>query len=111
MDERRRVIRDGALFARGRVIELVGSTSELPANADVIIDASDQVVLPGMVNVHGHLFQSLVRVLPEAASAELGGWLRAHYPLWARLDADAMRTAARFALAELLRSGCTTVFD
>lgn len=111
MDEGRRVIRDGALFARGGVIELVGSTRELPAVADVVVDASNHAVLPGMVNVHGHLFQSLVRVLPQATGAELGGWLQAHYPLWARLDAAAMRTAARFGLAELLRSGCTTVFD
>ena len=48
MDDARREIADGAVFIRDHVIEAVGSTADLPSSADVVIDASDQVVLPGM---------------------------------------------------------------
>lgn len=111
MDAARREITDGAVFVRDHVIEAVGRSSELPATADVVIDASDQVVLPGLVNTHHHFFQTLTRVLPAAQDAELFDWLRALYPVWGRLTPEMAFDSTQVAAAELLLSGCTTSSD
>jgi len=111
MDEARREIRDGALYIRGHRIEQVGATNELPAEADDIIELAGHVVLPGLVNTHHHMFQSLTRAVPAAQDSELFGWLQALYPIWARLTPEAIRVSALTAMAELILSGCTTSSD
>jgi 8-oxoguanine deaminase len=111
MDGERREIADGALFARGGVIEQVGPTADLPATADEVIDATDQVVIPGLVNTHHHLYQTLTRALPGAQDSELFGWLGTLYPVWARLTPEMLRASTQLGLAELLLSGCTTSSD
>ena len=111
MDDARREIADGAVFVRDHVIEAVGRSSELPASADVVIDARDQVVLPGLVNTHHHFYQTLTRALPAAQDAELFDWLRALYPVWARLTPEMAFVSTQTAAAELLLSGCTTSSD
>ena len=75
-------IRNGGLFARGGVIEAVGPTSDLPQDADWVIDMTGHVVIPGMVNTHHHLFQNLTRAVPAAQDAPLFGWLQTLYPIW-----------------------------
>jgi 8-oxoguanine deaminase len=111
MDDARREIRDGALFIRGNRIEQVGATCDLPGEADTIIDLAGHVVLPGLVNTHHHMFQSLTRAVPAAQDCELFGWLQALYPVWARLTPEAIRISALTAMAELMLSGCTTSSD
>ena len=68
-------------------------------------------MLPGLVNTHHHLNQTLTRAFPAAQDAGLFDWLTAQYPAWTRIDAEASRTSTLVGLAELLLSGCTTVFD
>ncbi len=109
MDGARRRIADGGLFARDNVIEQVGPTTELPASADRIIDAAGMVILPGLVNTHHHLYQTLTRCL--AQDDGLFGWLRTLYPIWARMNGEAVYVSAKVGLAELLLSGCTTSSD
>jgi cytosine/adenosine deaminase-related metal-dependent hydrolase len=104
-------IQDGALFARDGWIEEVGPTSELPATADEVLDLSGHVVLPGLVNTHHHVYQTLTRVVPAAQSSGLFDWLRVLYPIWARMTPDHVRVSTRLGLAELALSGCTTAFD
>jgi len=111
MDAQRREIRGGGLFARDGVIEQVGPDSSLPGEADLVLDLSGQILLPGLVNAHHHLDQTLTRALPAAQDAGLFDWLRVHYPIWARRTPEASRTATLVGLAELALSGCTTVFD
>lgn len=111
MDETRREIADGGVFVRDHVIEAVGPSHALPSEADVVIDARDQVVLPGLVNTHHHFYQTLTRVLPAAQDAELFDWLRALYPVWARLTPEMAYVSTQTAAAELLLSGCTTSSD
>jgi cytosine/adenosine deaminase-related metal-dependent hydrolase len=111
MDAARREIRDGALFVRDNVIEQVGATRELPAAADRVIDARGVVVLPGLVNTHHHLYQTLTRALPAAQDADLFHWLKTLYPIWAELTPDAVYTSALVGLAELVLTGCTTAAD
>ncbi len=80
-----------------------------PPEADETVDLHGACVTPGLVNTHHHLYQTLTRA--RAQEADLFTWLRALYPVWARIDAEAEYAAARTGLAELALSGCTTVFD
>ena len=111
MDDRRREIPGGALFVRGNRIRQVGPTTELPETADEVIDASGCVVLPGFINTHHHMFQSLTRCVPGAQDCELFDWLKNLYPLWAGLTPEMIRVSTQTAMAELILSGCTTSSD
>ena len=111
MDAQRREIADGGVFVRDNVIDFVGPSAELPAHADVVIDARDQVVFPGLINTHHHMYQTLTRVVRQAQDCELFDWLRTLYPIWARLTPEMARTSTQTACAELLLSGCTTSSD
>jgi 8-oxoguanine deaminase len=98
---------DGWLLVEDGLIAGVGGGT-LPG-ADSRVDLGGALVAPGLVNTHHHLYQTLTRAY--ATEAELFAWLRALYPVWARIDAEAEYAAARTGLAELALSGCTTVFD
>jgi 8-oxoguanine deaminase len=111
MDDVRREIEGGGVFIRGHTIAAVGLPAELPAIADEVIDCRGKVLLPGLVNTHHHFFQSLTRALPAAQNADLFAWLRALYPVWARLTPDMLNVSATVAMAELMLSGCTTASD
>jgi cytosine/adenosine deaminase-related metal-dependent hydrolase len=111
MDDGQRCIPDGGLFVRGNVVEQVGPTDSLPTEADRVIGAQRMIVLPGLVNCHHHLYQTLTRAVPAAQDATLFGWLKTLYPLWAGLTAEAVYTSALVGLAELMLSGCTTASD
>ncbi len=111
MDDERREIPGGGLFVRDNVIEQVGPSAELPSEADVVLDMSGQIVLPGFVNTHHHLDQTLTRAIPAAQDTNLFPWLRSLYEIWARRTPEATRCSTLVGLAELALSGCTTVFD
>lgn len=111
MDETRREIADGGLFARDGVIEQVGASADLPADADEVIDLSGHVLLPGLINTHHHLYQNLTRAVPAGQNALLFDWLRALYPIWARLRPEDIVVSTQLGLAELALSGCTLTSD
>ncbi|MGL4409003.1 MAG: 8-oxoguanine deaminase [Zoogloea sp.] len=111
MDEQRREIPHGGVFIRDGVIEAVGTADQLPAEADRVISLAGCVALPGLVNTHHHMYQSLTRAIPGAQDAELFGWLRRLYPIWAGLTPEMIRVSTLTAMAELILSGCTTSSD
>lgn len=111
LDDRRREIADGAVLIRGRRIAAVGPSAELPAAADEVIDARGCVVIPGLVNTHHHMYQTLTRAVPGAQDCELFGWLRRLYPIWAGITPEMIRVSTQTAMAELILSGCTTASD
>ncbi|MGC6453859.1 MAG: amidohydrolase family protein, partial [Candidatus Puniceispirillaceae bacterium] len=104
-------IRGGGLFARGGVIEAVGPTSDLPQDADRVIDMTGHMVIPGMVNTHHHLFQNLTRAVPGGQDAPLFGWLQTLYPIWSHIGPEHIYWSTALGLAELAMSGCTTSSD
>lgn len=79
--------------------------------ADQVIDASQHVVIPGMVNCHHHMVQSLTRAIPSVQNSELFAWLQGLYPIWANLTPEMVKVSGKLAMAELLLSGCTTSSD
>jgi 8-oxoguanine deaminase len=111
LDDDQRRFPDGALFARDNVIERVGSTADLPASADTIIEARGKIVLPGLINTHHHLYQTLTRAVPAAQNADLFHWLKTLYPIWSGLTGEAVYVSALVGMAELILSGCTTASD
>jgi cytosine/adenosine deaminase-related metal-dependent hydrolase len=111
MDNESREIEDGGVYAEDGAIVAVGATDTLPDSADEIIDLSGHVVMPGLVNTHHHMFQSLTRAVPAAQDAELFDWLSALYPIWARLTPPMIGISTQLAMAELILSGCTTTSD
>src|SRR5664280_540288 len=84
MDDQRRELPGAGLFARDGVIEQVGPSAELPSDADVVLELTGHLLLPGLVNCHHHLDQVLTRNLPAGQNTNLFPWLRAHYRLWGR---------------------------
>ncbi len=102
---------NASIFIRDNVIEAIGPAAELPLGADQVIEAQHHVVIPGMVNTHHHMFQSLTRAIPSVQNAELFGWLGGLYPIWAGLQPDMIYASTQTAMAELLLSGCTTSSD
>ncbi|MCH8618348.1 8-oxoguanine deaminase [Undibacterium sp. TS12] len=111
MDDERREISNGAVFIRDHIVEQVGASADLPQTADEVIDASNHVVLPGLINTHHHMYQSLTRVIPAAQNGELFNWLTNLYPIWANLTPEMVQVSTQVAMAELILSGCTTSSD
>ena len=120
MDAMRREIRGGSVVVRGDAIETVGTDVEVAAwiAADPIartparaLSARGCVVLPGLVNCHHHLYQSLTRTIGTGSGLALFDWLKKLYPIWAELNPDAVYVSAKLALCELVLSGATTVAD
>ena len=107
MDDAGTELENGWLLVEDGFVVEVGDGS--PPFAEHFENLAGRLVTPGLVNAHHHLFQTLTRT--RAQEADLFAWLRALYPLWSRIDADAEHAAARAGLAELVLGGCTTVFD
>jgi len=111
MDGRDRRHRGGYLYAEDGKITRIGAEVPRGLRADRTIRAPWALALPGLVNTHHHLCQTLTRAHPAAANAKLFDWLTALYPVWARLDEEAVHVAALVGMAELMLSGCTTTSD
>jgi cytosine/adenosine deaminase-related metal-dependent hydrolase len=111
MDDTRRELRDAGLYIEGNRIVAVGPSAELPDTADEVLDLRGHLVIPGLVNTHHHMYQSLTRAVPAAQNAELFGWLTSLYRIWAHLTPEMIEVSTLTAMAELLQSGCTTSSD
>src|SRR5206468_752593 len=111
MDDNDTQWRDAGIYVVDNVIQQIGPTDKLPQEADRILNASNMLILPGLVNTHHHFYQTLTRNLPAAQNANLFNWLRTHYPIWARLTPEAISVSTKIAIAELMLSGCTTSSD
>src|SRR5580658_1173124 len=111
MDASRREIKGGGFYSEDGRIVAVGESSGLPTTADEVLNLAGHVVVPGLINTHHHMFQSLTRALPAAQDGALFGWLEALYPVWQRLTPEMLRISSLAAMAELMLSGCTTSSD
>ena len=106
----------GSEFAAGHVVITgnritavgPGIAPDVPPDARHV-DASGCLITPGLVNTHHHLYQWITRGL--AVDATLFGWLTTLYPVWGRIDADLVHTAATGGLTWLAKTGCTTTTD
>jgi cytosine/adenosine deaminase-related metal-dependent hydrolase len=102
---------DGAIFCRDGVIQQIGPASAVPRTADEVLDLTDHIVVPGLINTHHHLFQNLTRAVPAAQNASLFDWLKVLFPIWARIGPEHVYVSALVGLAEMALTGCTTSSD
>jgi 5-methylthioadenosine/S-adenosylhomocysteine deaminase len=112
MDPERRVIEDGAVLVRGDRIVAVGAREHVAAEAGTVdrIDATGGLVLPGLVNTHTHLFQTLLKGPGDDRPLYL--WLRdMTAPAASALTEEDCEAAALHGAVEALRSGTTTIVD
>jgi 8-oxoguanine deaminase len=111
MDDERRELRDAALFVEDNRISAVGPTTELPHTADEVIDLKGHLVIPGLVNTHHHMYESLTRAIPAVQNSEFFGWVTSLYKIWERLTPEMIEVSTLTAMAQLMLSGCTTTSD
>ncbi len=108
-------IRDGAVLIEDNQIVWVGGMNEVEEElrsrsiTPERISLKDHIVLPGLVNTHHHLYQTLTRCI--AQDSGLFNWLKTLYPIWLGMTSEAIHTSALTGLAELMLSGCTTASD
>jgi 8-oxoguanine deaminase len=123
MNEQRNEIKQGALLVEDNQVIWVGASADADrwlheqrpdlerAGLTRVINARGCVVMPGMVNCHHHLYQTLTRTIGTERGMVLFDWLKFLYPVWAELTPEAVQVSARVGLSELVLSGCTTVAD
>lgn len=109
MDDAGTEVPGGSILIVDGVITWVGAGRPPRATGADVLDARGLVAIPGLINAHHHLYQSLTRV--QAQDQGLFGWLQQLYPIWAGLSVPWMRAAAAVGLAELALSGCSTTTD
>jgi len=97
------------LIENGKIKSLGPDLPEI--QADEVIDAQNMVVLPGFINTHHHLYQSLTRNIPRMQNVSLFEWLKNHYEIWRELTEEGVFVSARVGLLELMKSGATTSSD
>ena len=118
MDEDRREISGGTILLEDNKVIFVGENNVAEQwlvaqsiKVDKIVDASGTVILPGLINCHHHLYQTLTRSIGTAQGLSLFDWLKTLYPIWGQMDAEAVYISAKLGLVELLLGGATTVAD
>jgi 8-oxoguanine deaminase len=102
---------NGLVIQGNEIIELVAAGQTPSSEYHSSFDASNHVLIPGLINCHHHFYQTLTRALPGALNKELFPWLQALYPVWSNLNDEAIFASTQLALSELLLSGCTTAAD
>lgn len=96
------------IFIKDGLVSYIGEDTFY---ADQIIDGKNMWVYPGLINAHHHLYQIFSRNLPAVQNMELFDWLKYLYEIWKNLDEDSIRYSSYVGMGELLKNGCTTVFD
>ncbi|MFZ8900635.1 MAG: 8-oxoguanine deaminase [Ilumatobacteraceae bacterium] len=111
MDDQRRELAGGWVAVTNGLVSAVGSSTQEPPTSRDVIDATDCLVTPGLVNTHHHIYQNLTRAFPPMTDKPLFGWLQSLYPLWRGIDEESVYVSTFVGLAELALSGCTTSTD
>ncbi|MDR3609349.1 MAG: 8-oxoguanine deaminase [Ignavibacteriaceae bacterium] len=101
------------ILINGNRIHAIGVNlrKQINEKEDRIIDCSECVVIPGLVNTHHHFYQTLTRNLPAVQNAKLFDWLIYLYDIWKNIDEDAVYYSSLLAMGELLKTGCTLSTD
>lgn len=109
----RDIVLDGAVLIQGSRIVAVDKTDTLTANVDgltEVIDCTNKIIIPGLINTHAHLAQSLLRGLAE--DLPLHNWLcDAIWPLEANYAEEDGYTASVLTIAEMLKTGTTCFLE
>ncbi|MGL4605868.1 MAG: 8-oxoguanine deaminase [Eubacteriaceae bacterium] len=107
-DSEDQVLKNVNIFIENGVIKSIGTNFY---EADKIVDGTNMLIYPGLINTHHHLYQIFTRNLPQVQGLELFPWLKVLYEIWKNLDSEVIQLTSLVGMGELLKTGCTTVFD
>ncbi len=107
------VLKDSIEYGKNILIEdnYIAYIGDEVKEAKRVIDASDMYVYPGLVNTHHHLYQTFTRNIPQVQNLELFPWLKYLYEIWKNLENETIYYSSLTGMMELVKYGCTTVFD
>jgi len=113
MDPDRRVIRNGAVVIENESILAVGKTERLEKEYSHMdtLDAVNKMILPGFVNIHNHIYQTIMRGLSDDGQGRRSGDYRWDIQLLRGLTKEACYASGMLSAAEMIRSGITTTQD
>ena len=101
------------VFIRDGVIAGIGQEAgtQESGTAEDVIDASNMVMYPGLINTHHHLYQTFSRNLPQVQNMELFPWLKTLYEIWKNVNENVAYYSSLTGMGELLKNGCTACLD
>ena len=106
------ILRNYDILVEGNKITKIGKDIQTDETGDTeIIDATGKVVLPGFVNTHHHLYQTMFRGIDEVQEMPLFPWLEGLYEFWKYLNEETVYYGSMVGFSELLKTGCTTTMD
>ena len=108
-NDQNEVLENVSMLVRDGVIVQIGQIGDI--KADEVIDATDMILYPGLINTHHHLYQTFSRNLPQVQHMELFPWLKYLYEIWKNLEEENIYYSSMTGMGELLKSGCTTILD
>ncbi|HUL44234.1 MAG TPA: 5'-deoxyadenosine deaminase [Bacteroidota bacterium] len=104
------IIHNGTIVVNDSRIESILPSAAGARASGEVIDATGHVIIPGFVQTHVHLCQTLFRGMAD--DLELLDWLQKRiFPLEAAHNAESVHVSAMLGIAELIRSGTTTILD
>ncbi|WP_411681822.1 8-oxoguanine deaminase [Clostridium thailandense] len=109
-NDREEILENVDILIEGPKITSIGKELNIPDNTK-IIDCTGLIALPGFVNTHHHLYQTLFRGIKEVQEQPLFPWLIGLYEFWKNITPDAVYYGALVGFSELLRTGCTLTSD
>src|SRR3989338_5317200 len=87
----------GVVIQDDKIIELVSADQKPTLAIDHVIDATQHVVLPGLINTHHHYYQTLFRAYRKSLNLKLFPWLKALYKVWAKITPESFISACKIA--------------
>ncbi|MFU0825078.1 8-oxoguanine deaminase [Clostridium sp.] len=104
------ILKEVDILVDGRKIKSIGRNLPVEEGTEVI-DCTGLLALPGFVNTHHHLYQTLFRGIQEVQEMPLFPWLTGLYEFWKHITPEAVYYGSLVGFSELLRTGCTTSMD
>lgn len=110
-DNERKVLKNAWILIQDHIIQDIGIGKYEGEAVEQRMDLNGYVVLPGLVNLHHHFFQALLKNIPSLQDVSLFRWLRDMFLLMGEVRDEDLDIATRINVAELLLTGCTTAVD
>lgn len=99
------------ILIKDNEIVKIGKNIEIDNLSGSVVDCKGLIAMPGFVNTHHHLYQTLFRGIDEVQEKPLFPWLIGLYEFWKHIDSEAVYYGSMVGFCELLKTGCTTTMD
>ncbi|MHA2200723.1 MAG: amidohydrolase family protein [Candidatus Thorarchaeota archaeon] len=111
LNPKREILADGSVYIENEKIIDVGRTGDLKGHKpELVIDAKNMIVMPGLIDTHTHLAQALIRGCADDVS--LVDWLKKYvWVLQGNFTKDDGRVSAELCMAEMIRTGTTSFVE